>query len=91
MAEKVSCRRCSVLRVNALCRLYEEGFRDGSEQSVKQLKSLVSISKERGYNDGTLVLNPDLEPDYVRRICWNISSLLNDKDFVRLGVSLNGG
>ncbi|MFC1840118.1 hypothetical protein ACFL1N_11100 [Thermodesulfobacteriota bacterium] len=90
MTEKVTCRRCSVLRVNTLCRLYEEGFIESNEDSRKQLITLVNISKERGYNEGALVLNPDLKKDHVRKICWNISSLLTDKDFNRHGVSLNG-
>lgn len=90
MAEKVTCRRCSVLRVNTLCRLYKEGFTESNEDSKRHLKSLVNISKEKGYKEGELVLDPDLELDHVRRICWNISSLLTDQDFHRLGVSLNG-
>ena len=90
MTEKVTCRRCSVLRVNTLCRLYEEGYRENDEGSKKQLKSLVNISKERGYDGGDLILNSHLESGEVRKICWNISSLLTDKDFNRNGVSLNG-
>jgi hypothetical protein len=90
MADNVSCRRCSVLRVNALCRLYEEGFRDKMYQPQVQLKSLVKTAEERGYPYGSKILFPDLAPDQVRRMCWNIASLLIDKDFQRLGVSLNG-
>jgi len=90
MPEKVTCRRCSVLRVNTLCRLYDEGFAGSNEISKKHLKSLVGLSKERGYNDGDLILHSNLEGHYVRKICWNISSLLTDKDFKRLGVPLNG-
>ena len=90
MNEKVTCRRCSVLRVNTLCRLYDEGFTENDESSKKHLKALVLISKERGYSDGDFILNPGLESHYVRKICWNISSLLNDKDFKRLGIPLNG-
>jgi hypothetical protein len=90
MAEKVTCRRCSVLRVNTLCRLYEEGFKESSESSKKQLSTFVNISKKRGYSDGELVLNPNLNNKYVRKICWNISSLLTDQDFVRHGIPLNG-
>lgn len=90
MTDDVSCRRCSVLRVNALCRLYAEGFNDKMNQSQAQLKSLVKTAKERGYSYGSKILAPDLAPEKVRRICWNISSLLTDKDFQRLGVNLNG-
>ena len=89
MTEEVTCRRCSVLHVNTLCRLYEEAFIESSESSKKQLSTFVNISKKRGYNDGDLILNPDLDHKYVRKICWNISSLLTDQDFQRHGMPLN--
>jgi hypothetical protein len=76
--------------VNVLCGLYEEGFNDNIEQSRKQLQSLVTIAKERGYPDGINILAPSLAADYVRKICWNISSLLTDMDFKRYGVPIDG-
>lgn len=90
MAENMSCRRCSVIRVNALCRLYDEGFYEGNERSLKQLTSLTKISLKRGYKDSELILSPGLSSDYVRRICWNISSLLTDQDLNQHGVSFDG-
>jgi hypothetical protein len=57
---------------------------------VKQLRSLVETARKRGYEQGQKVLVPDLAPHDVRRICWNISSLLTDQDFLQHGVSLDG-
>ena len=85
-----TCRRCSVLRVNTLCRLYDESYHDHDERSKKRLRSLVETARKRGYGEGHKVLVPDLPPQDVRRICWNISSLLTDQDFLQLGVSLDG-
>ena len=90
MDNERTCRRCSVVKVNLLCGLYDEGFRDNLEESRKRLKALVTIAKDRGYPEGTNILSPSLEPDYVRKLCWNISSLLTDMDFQRYGVSVNG-
>ena len=88
--DEVTCRRCSIIRVNALCRLYDEGFREENDKAIENLKSLVKIAKERGYPDGVNVLFPSLSHDRVRRLCWNISSLLNDQDFLKNGVKLDG-
>jgi hypothetical protein len=55
-----------------------------------QLESLVKAAKDRGYPDGMRILLPDLAPDHVRRICWNISSLLTEQDFLHHGVSYDG-
>jgi len=90
MNDERVCRRCSVKNVNALCRLYDEGFRDNDDNSKDILKTLVQIARERGYPEGGKVLLPGLTPGYVRRICWNISSLLKDQDFLRNGVSFDG-
>ena len=40
MTSEGICRRCSVIRVNALCRLYDEAFKDQDERSKEQLQSL---------------------------------------------------
>jgi len=85
-----TCRRCSVLRVNTLCRLYDESYHDHDERAKKRLRSLVETARKRGYGEGHKVLAPDLPPHDVRRICWNISSLLTDQDFLQHGVSLDG-
>ena len=88
MDKDVSCRRCSVVRVNILCRLYDEGFRDSQDRSKNQLISLIKIAGDRGYPEGRDILTPALSSDHVRRVCWNISSLLTDQDFLRHGVPI---
>ena len=78
------------MRVNILCRLYDEGFRDMDPRSKTQFESLVRIAKDRGYSDGMRILLPGLAADHVRRVCWNVSSLLTDQDFLNHGVSPDG-
>ena len=82
------CRRCSVLRVNTLCRLYEQGIRDGGSKALKDLKAMVKLAQERGYQPANEVLEHGLEPSTVRRMCWNISSVLEDRDFEVRGIHL---
>ena len=84
------CRRCSVIRVNTLCNLYDEGFRDNIPKSKEKLIMLVELAGKRGYPDGSKILSPFLSSSYIRKYCWNISSLLKDKDFQQCGVPLNG-
>jgi hypothetical protein len=85
------CRRCSVVRVNLLCGLYEQGFKENDDVARARLKTLVDLAGKRGYRDGASVMYPDLQEEFVRRVCWNISSLLSDDDFSSCGVSVNGG
>ena len=80
-----------MVRVNSLCGLYEQGFKGNDDVARGRLKSLVDLAGKRGYRDGASVLYPDLSEEFVRKVCWNISSLLSDEDFSSCGVSLNGG
>jgi hypothetical protein len=89
MSEYV-CRRCSVQRVNVLCDLYEQGVSLGNEKAVYQLKKLVHKASAKNYKDGLQILQPRLAPELVRKLAWNISSLLKDSDFEELGIRLHG-
>jgi hypothetical protein len=80
-----------VVRVNLLCGLYEQGFKENDDMARGRLKTLVALAGKRGYTDGAALLCTDLPEDFVRKLCWNISSLLSDDDFSTCGVSLNGG
>jgi hypothetical protein len=80
-----------VVRVNSLCSLYDQGFKENDDLARGRLKTLVDLAGKRGYRDGASVLYPGLPEEFVRRVCWNISSLLSDADFSCCGVSLNGG
>jgi hypothetical protein len=77
-----------VVRVSTLCRLYEEGFVTGDPKALDDLKAMVKLAVERGYRAGNEVLAPGLDPSAVRRMCWNISSVLEDRDFQRRGIDL---
>lgn len=80
-----------MVRVNLLCGLYERGFKENNDVARGRLKSLVDLAAKRGYKDGVSVLYPDLPEEIVRKVCWNISSLLTEEDFISCGVSVNGG
>jgi len=82
------CRRCSVVRVNTLCRLYEQGIQDGNPKALEDLKAMVKLALERGYQPGNEVMERGLDPSAVRRMCWNISSVLEDRDFEGRGIHL---
>lgn len=90
MDSETYCRRCSVVRVNTLCNLYNEGFLDNVPESKEKLILLVELAGKRGYPEGNKILSPSLSPSFIRKYCWNISSLLKDKDFKQCGVPLNG-
>ncbi len=75
-------------RVNALCRLHQEGFEEGDQRSRQDLEDLVKLAEERGYGEGNRVLEAGLDPSAVRRACWNISSVLTDRDLVSRGIDL---
>lgn len=82
------CRRCSVVRVNRLCLLHKQGIEENDPGARKDLEALVRLAAERGYADGPRVLRDGLEASVVRSLCWNISSLLTDRDFTSRGIDL---
>jgi hypothetical protein len=79
-----------VIRVSTLCRLYEEAFHNHDARSKEQLETLIKTARDRGYADGVKILLPSLSPDFVRKICWNVSSLLTQQDFLLVGVNTDG-
>ena len=82
------CRRCSVVRVNTLCRLHKQGVEKKDPAARKDLEALVKLAADRGYAGGDRVLRAGLEASVVRSLCWNISSLLTDRDFTTRGIDL---
>lgn len=80
------CRICTVLHVNTLCRLYEQGIQDGNTKGNQDLKTMVKLAHERGCQPGKEVLERGLDPSVVLQICWNISSVLEDRDFEARGI-----
>ena len=90
MSTETTCRRCSVLRVNALCMLYDEGYRDNDSRALKLLHFFVGLAKERGYTGGAKILMPGLNEDAVRKTSWNVSSLLTNEDFSFKGINIDG-
>jgi hypothetical protein len=85
---KITCKRCSVSRVNLLCDLYEKAFHFRDKKAFEDFKKLVRLSSRRGYPQGDQVLSDGLDPEGVRAACWNISSLLTDEDLEILGYKV---
>jgi hypothetical protein len=69
-----------VNRVNLLCELYDKAYRQDDREVRKTFQSLVDMAGRRGYPKGLDVLQSGLAEKTVRKICWNISSLLSDED-----------
>ena len=88
MDKNRTCKRCSVLRVNALCDLYERAYNHKDEGAEKTLKILVGLAGERGYGPGAQILRDGLAEEAVRALSWNISSVLTDDDLVRVGIKV---
>lgn len=88
MEETAFCRRCSVVRVNTLCRLYEQGIRKDDSRAAEDLRALVKTARDRGYSQANQLLEKSLDPSVVRRLCWNISSVLTDRDLKIRGIDL---
>ncbi|SPD71917.1 hypothetical protein PITCH_A1100016 [uncultured Desulfobacterium sp.] len=82
------CRRCSITRVNLLCQLHEQANMLGDLQAKKTLEHLVHLAGQRGYGEGEQIMRNELPKQTVRSLCWNISSLLTDEDFKRLGLKV---
>lgn len=91
MPDTQSCRRCSITRVNVLCELHELAYLQGDLHAKKMLEQLVSLACMRGYPEGEKIIKNDLPKQTVRSLCWNISSLLTDEDFTRLGLKAGKG
>jgi hypothetical protein len=90
MEQKSTCRRCSVSRVNILCELYGKAYGENDPEALALLKGYAETAADRGYPQGKTVLQSDLSADAVRKICWNISSLLTDDDFKHTGKKTYG-
>ncbi len=81
----ITCRRCSVLRVNTLCQLYEKAYEGEDRKAREDLTKLVQLALDRGYTQGRILLQPGLARHLIRPICWNVSSVLTDNDLEAMG------
>lgn len=84
MTEEGYCSRCSVQRVNALCRQYELAFHRNDADALRKLRAIVALCRSKGYRNGAAVLQPGLSEREVRPVFWNISSFLTDRDVLRI-------
>lgn len=82
--ESRSCKRCSVIRVNELCKAYEKAHQNNHPRALEELRKVVSLVKSRGYQDVIRLLNPGLNGQDLRAFCWNVSSFLEDDELKRI-------
>ena len=75
-------------RVDLLCKLYRGAYERHENKALKDLRKLIRLAGERGYPQGQQVLHRDLDPDKLRALCWNVSSLLTNEDFEVLGYQV---
>lgn len=80
MTEDRTCKRCSVDRVNALCKAYGRAHKPGGRMVRRGLAALVMLAGERGCQEGDQLLAPGLDAQSLRQVCWNTSSFLQDED-----------
>ncbi|MFH1139239.1 MAG: hypothetical protein V1816_24420 [Pseudomonadota bacterium] len=86
----ITCKRCSISRVNQLCDLYTEAFSHNNRTAWAKLKKLVDLAAARGYGEAIRFMQPDLDYGNIRAYAWNISSLLVDADLQALGLKIPG-
>ena len=82
--EDRSCKRCSVTRVNNLCKSYEKAHQDNHPGALDELRKVVSLVKPRGYQEVIRLLNPGLAGQELRAFCWNVSSFLEDEELKQI-------
>lgn len=75
-----TCKRCSVARVNLLCKAYEKAHADRSEPLLAALRQVGNLAKQRGYEGAGVLLVPGMNEKDLRSHCWNISSFLLDEE-----------
>jgi hypothetical protein len=83
-----TCKRCSVLRVNALCKLHERAITNQDPGAYKQLKAMVGLAARRGYAGGRPLLGNSLPDEAVRSLSWNVASVLTDDDLHQAGIEV---
>jgi hypothetical protein len=83
-----TCKRCSVLRVNALCELHAQAFQEQDNGAYKKLKLMVDLAAQRGYRTGRQLLKNALPEEAVRSLSWNVSSVLTDEDLHKAGIEV---
>jgi hypothetical protein len=85
---EIICRRCSIGRVNLLCRLYDQAYGDQNPKALGDLNKLLRLAAGRGYPQGQRAVTDGMDRAKARQIFWNVSSVLTDRDFELLGYTL---
>lgn len=83
MTPDLTCKRCSVARVNILIKAYKKAQGDDAP-ALGRLKELVILVQGRGLRQARGLLTPGHGDRELRAICWNVSSFLEDNEVERI-------
>jgi hypothetical protein len=87
--EDRTCKRCSVRRVDALVDAYVQAHNQGGNYWISRLRQIDRLCRERGFDQGTRLLQAGLAEKELRALCWNVSSFLKDQEAESiLGIKL---
>ena len=76
-------------RVNALVEAYTQAHGEPNGSGLARLKQIHGLCKSKGFDQGRLLLQPNLKEKQVRALCWNVSSFLQNEEVESiLGVKL---
>lgn len=76
----LTCKRCSVTRVNALVEAYQKAHSADGLEWQRKLRQIESICKRRGFTHAGRLQQPGLVDKELRALCWNVSSFLKDNE-----------
>lgn len=79
-----TCKRCSVARVNTLCKSYQKAHSHQGATTLASIREIAQLAKSRGFDGATVLLTPGLTEKDLRAHCWNISSFLKDEEVERI-------
>jgi hypothetical protein len=79
-----TCKRCSVARVNLICKAYQKAHGEQGESALSALRKIDDLVKTRGFGGAAMLLLPGLGEKDLRAHCWNISSFLQDEETERI-------
>lgn len=80
MEPDLTCKRCSVRRVNALVKAYEKAHSPDGERWMRRLRKVESLCKTRGFKGAGMLRKPGLSGKELRALCWNASSFIKDDE-----------
>lgn len=90
MEPDLTCKRCSVTRVNALVEAYQQTHSSDDHSWRRRLRQVETLCKSRGFSQAGRLLQPGLTDKKLRALCWNVSSFIKENEAETiLGIKLD--